>query len=98
MGGFFRGEFASHPIMLMQEVVPRVVAIAVRMVILQRHEHGEYVGFVHGTGRLDAFAHFTEVDVARSLHVSLEFRSSFLVARVDTRRYGVSYVSCHSFS
>ena len=64
--------------------------------IFQCHEHGEYVAFVHGTSLLDAFGHFADVDVARCLYVSVEFRSRFLVARVDTRGYRISYISSHS--
>ena len=64
--------------------------------IFECHEHRIDVALMHGTSLLDAFGHFADVDVARSLHVPVELRGSFLVTRVDTRGYGVSYVSCHS--
>ena len=64
--------------------------------IFQCHEHREHVALMHGTSLLDALCHFTKVDVARGLHVAVVLRSCFLVTRVDTRGYGLSYVSCHS--
>ena len=58
--------------------------------ILQCYQHGEHVALVYGTSLLDAFGHFTEVDVAIGLYVAIILRSCFLVARVDARRYGIS--------
>ena len=64
--------------------------------IFEGHEHGKHVALVHGTGGLDAFGHLAEVDVARGLHMTVVLRSCVLVTRVDTRGYGIGYVSCHS--
>ena len=65
--------------------------------IFQGYEHSEHVRFVNGTSLLDALGHFADVDVTRSLYVTVVLGSGFLVARVDTRGYGIGYVSCHSF-
>ena len=64
--------------------------------IFERHEYGKYITLVYGTSLLDAFGHFAEVDVTAGLHMAVELRFGFAVARVDTRGDGVGYISCQS--
>ena len=65
--------------------------------IFKGHQHCKDITLVHRTGLLDAFGHFAEVDVAVGLDMAVILRLGFTVARVDTRGYGIGYISCHVF-